>query len=158
MTIPGPMLQQINDHAEAVYPEECCGVVFARVEAPDALTRVRRCRNAQDDFHALDPDTFPRTALTAYFIDPKDLLAIEKETRDRGEFVRVIYHSHPDAEAYFSEEDQRRAISHGEPLFPDVQYLVVSVKLKKAQQIRMFAWDAKKRTFLKIEQIAENSR
>ena len=151
MTIPGQMLRQINDHAEAVYPEECCGVVFAHLAAPDTLTRVRRCRNAQGDFHALDPQAFPRTARTAYFIDPPDLLAIEKETRDRGEFVRVVYHSHPDAEAYFSEEDQRRARSHGEPVFPGVQYLVISVKLKKAEQIRMFEWDTKSRTFIGTE-------
>ena len=41
--------------------------------------------------------------------------------------VVVIYHSHPDVGAYFSDEDQDKALFLGEPIFP-VSYLVVDVR------------------------------
>ena len=151
MTIPGHMFRAICGQAEATYPDECCGVVFARVDAPGKLTRVRPCRNAQDELHALDPEVFPRTARDAYFVDPGDLLAIARETRERNEVVRVIYHSHPDADAYFSEEDQRRAISNGEPVFPEVQYLVVSVRRGTFDRARLFEWNPKNGAFGAVE-------
>jgi len=157
MNIPYEMIQEIRSHSEATYPEECCGVVFARPGSEGELTRVRPCRNAQNDIHALEPAAFPRTARTAYTIDARDLLAIEKEKRARNEIVRIIFHSHPDAEAYFSEEDQRCALFAGEPLFPDVRYLVVSVKRGGAGEIRQFEWNAENRAFEVIDWITINS-
>jgi proteasome lid subunit RPN8/RPN11 len=142
MNIPKHLFSEIGEHSESAYPEECCGVVLAKNNSPDQLIRVHRCSNAQDQFHELDPIRFPRTNRNAYFIDPKDLLAIERECREREERVRVIYHSHPDAGAYFSEEDQRCAVVDGEPLHSGVDYLVVSVRDKNAGASALFEWNA----------------
>ena len=148
MNISKHFLSEICEHAESVYPEESCGVVFAKNVLPDELTRVRRCTNAQDQFHELDPIQFPRTNRNAYFIDPKDLLSIERECRDNDERVRLIYHSHPDAGAYFSEEDQRCAVIDGEPLHSGVDYLVVSVRDKNAGESALFEWDREARHYV----------
>jgi proteasome lid subunit RPN8/RPN11 len=147
MNIPDDMMEEIREHAEAAYPEECCGVVTASADAPDELARVRRCKNSQDQFHKLDPHTFPRTNRNAYFMDPKDLLAIERECRERDERVRIIYHSHPDAGAYFSEEDRRCAVVDGAPLHPAVDYLVVSVRDGKAGESELFMWNSAAKCF-----------
>ncbi len=147
MTIPENMMHEIREHAEVVYPEECCGLVLGKTGSPGELTRVRRCKNAQDQFHKLDPHTFPRTNRNAYFIAPKDLLAVERECREQKERVRVIYHSHPDVGAYFSDEDQRCAVVDGEPLHPEVDYLVVSVKDGKAGESVWFEWDSASKSF-----------
>ena len=140
MKLPTNIRNSITDHAEQAYPEECCGVIFSRPDQSDSLIRVRRCTNAQDTFHAMDPAGFPRTNRNAYFVDPKDLLDIERECLTRNEQVRLIYHSHPDAGAYFSDEDQHQAIVNDQPLHPGVGYLVVSVKDGHAGEMKLFEW------------------
>ena len=145
--IPISMLGPIIAQAEQEYPHECCGMIFG-ARAKGALTRVRPCANVQDKYHALDPKNFPRTATAAYFIDPKELLAIQKEMRENGEEMRVIYHSHINAGAYFSEEDKRVALCEGEPAYPGVAYLVLSVLQGKVQDGNLYDWNPAKKDFL----------
>jgi len=97
-------------HAQAVeeYPFESCGVILAR----GSERRLLRCRNAQNELHARDPVRYTRDARTAYYIDPKDLLRIGELER-QGFDVAVIYHSHVDAGAYFSETRNMRDILLG---------------------------------------------
>lgn len=147
MTIPPDILEDIYRHGRETHPDECCGVVFADKNDPERLTRSRRCENAQNTFHALDPERFPRTARTAYLIDPKDLFDIDRHSRRSGEFLRVIYHSHCDTGAYFSEEDVSQAMSDGAPLYPGVAYLVMSVIDHEVKGHEIFVWDDAKRGF-----------
>jgi len=98
-------LDAIRKHAEADYPAEACGVLLVRPGAVEER-RLRACRNIQDELHAKDPGRFPRTARTAYYIAHEDLLDIGRREGEGFE-VRVIYHSHVDAGAYFSETDRR---------------------------------------------------
>ena len=145
--IPKDMLEQVYAHAIEEYPAECCGMVFGS-KNENALTRVRTCVNAQDKYHALDPETFPRKAKTAYFIEPIELLAIEKELSANEERVAVIYHSHIDVDAYFSEEDVRRAVSDGDPIYPGTAYLVLSVVDGKIATEKTFYWDPEQKSFV----------
>ena len=39
----------------------------------------------------------------------------------------MIYHSHIDAGAYFSETDRRNALIDGQPAYPEATYVVVAV-------------------------------
>lgn len=148
LKIPEAFLQKISEQAECDYPSETCGMIFAPLGQPHQLRTLRPCRNVQDEYHAKDPVTFPRTSRTAYFMDPRELLAIQKETRSAGEIVRIIYHSHIDAGAYFSEEDTRIALCEGEPAYPGVDYLVVSVIQGRSQDIRLFSWSERERKFV----------
>ena len=62
--------------------------------------------------------------------------------------IAVIYHSHPDAEAFFSAEDERLALDDlGQPLYPEAFYLVVPVRQGKAGEARFFCWSAARRKF-----------
>lgn len=137
-SIPASVWEVIFAHAEESFPAECCGMVLG---AGNSVTRARRCTNAQNKYHQLDPVNFPRDERKAYFIEPTELLAMEKEMRANGERIVAIYHSHPDAEAYFSREDQAQAIANGEPLYPGAFYLVLSVREGVVKGSKCFAWD-----------------
>ena len=137
-------MKTILDQAEKEYPKECCGVILRATPNGD---RLRPCRNAQDDYHAKDPENFLRTAKTAFWIDPKELLILHKEMRERRESIAVIYHSHPDAGAYFSGEDKKMALFEGKPVYPGVKHLVISVKSGKADDFSLYYWDEKRGEF-----------
>ena len=94
-----------------------------------------------------DPERHPRDARTAYFIDPKDLLAIGRR-EGQGYGVDVIYHSHIDAGAYFSATDKQNALMNGEPFYPAATYVVVSVMEGKVADIRAFVWTPAARDFV----------
>ena len=149
VSIPSEFLQRIFIQAEKDYPNETCGIPTGPKTEKQKLTRIYPCRNLQDEYHLQDPISFPRTARTAYFIDPRDLLRIQKEAREKNCEMRVIYHSHVDAGAYFSEEDERIALSEGRPAYPGVSYVVVSVKEGKTKEAALFDWDEKGRSFIK---------
>src|SRR5690348_4815323 len=126
----------IRDQAAAEYPHESCGVILAR----GTERRLLRCRNAQNALHARDPQRYPRDARTAYYIDPKDLLRIGDLERE-GFGVAVIYHSHVDAGAYFSETDRRQALVGGEPAYPAAVYVVTSVVEGRVEAMAAFRWN-----------------
>lgn len=139
-------LRQIRDQAVSQYPRESCGVIVARV----GERRLVACRNVQDDLHRRDPERYPRDARTAYYIDPADLLKIGRLESD-GFGVAVIYHSHVDAGAYFSETDRRQALVGGEPAYPEATYVVTSVMEGRADAIAAFRWDASAKDFLAVD-------
>lgn len=148
MNIPEPLLKTIFAQVEKEYPHESCGMIMSPVASPDELARLRPCQNAQNKYHGLDPENFPRTSKTAYFIDPKELLAIQRELRENRETIRIIYHSHIDAESYFSDEDKRIALSEGQPAYPGVDYLVVSVYGGRIKDYHLYHWDAERKDFV----------
>jgi [CysO sulfur-carrier protein]-S-L-cysteine hydrolase len=142
-------LSAIRKQAEAEYPAECCGVVLVR-ENPPGRT-VMACRNIQDEKHAEDPVRFPRDARHAYYMDPRDIQAFTRREVE-GWRVEVIYHSHVDVGAYFSETDRRNALVDGEPAYPDAIYVVVAVRDGAAGEANAFRWDPAARDFVALSQ------
>ena len=139
-------LDGIRSHAAEEYPYESCGVILTR----GSERRLIRCRNAQNELHAKDPLRYPRDARTAYYIDPQDLLAIGRLEHD-GFDVAVIYHSHVDAGAYFSETDRQQAMFGGEPTYPRATYIVTSVVAGRVAAVAGFRWDGVRRDFVPVE-------
>ncbi|WP_087695195.1 molybdopterin-synthase adenylyltransferase MoeB [Pseudomonas sp. PE-S1G-1] len=127
-------LEQIYAHADRSYPEECCGFVFADGS-------VYLGSNIQNELHRKNPEMYPRSAANGYTFSVADTLMMNKAFRGDNPVV-VIYHSHPDVGAYFSDEDQDKALFMGEPIYP-VSYLVVDVRQGKTQGSKLFAWDGK---------------
>ncbi len=140
-------LAEIRRHAEADYPSECCGVILTR-GANERL--LMRCRNLQDTLHRDDPIKHPRDSRTAYYIDPADLLRVMRREGE-GYRVEVIYHSHCDAGAYFSETDKRDALFGGDPVYPEATYVVVSVREGRVAAGGAFRWIAERRDFQPVE-------
>jgi molybdopterin/thiamine biosynthesis adenylyltransferase/rhodanese-related sulfurtransferase/proteasome lid subunit RPN8/RPN11 len=127
-------LKQIYAHADRSYPEECCGFVFADGS-------VYLGSNIQNELHSKNPEMYSRSAANGYTFSVADTLMMNKAFRSDNPVV-VIYHSHPDVGAYFSDEDQDKALFMGEPIYP-VSYLVVDVRQGKTQGSKLFAWDGK---------------
>ncbi len=141
------VLDQIYAHAREGYPEEVCGLVLAThpklragAEGPLENAEVRRCENRQNALHAEDPQHFPRDARTAYNLGAKDLFFLDKSLRSPRP-VQIIYHSHVDVGAYFSDEDCRAAAPDGELLYP-VDFLVVDVTKDGARGAKLFRFEA----------------
>lgn len=130
------LLEAIYQHAAAGYPEEVCGLVFGpRGADPDEALR---CDNRQNQLHASDPARHPRTAATAYALGLDDIARLDRSLAGERP-CRVIYHSHVDVGAYFSDEDKRMAAPPGwGPLYPEVDYLVVDVRRGQALGARQF--------------------
>lgn len=144
-------LEAIQGHARTGYPAECCGVLLVRPGAPGGVDerRLLACRNIQDELHARDSGRFPRTARTAYYIAHEDLLEIGRREGEGFE-VRVIYHSHVDAGAYFSETDRRNAMIDGVPAYPQATYVVVALAEGRVADTRAHRFSAETREFVEI--------
>ncbi len=139
-------LDDIYRHAVEEYPFECCGIVIG--EAPHNDQDILfRCTNIQNKLHEKDPETFVRDARTAYNIDPMELMKILKEVELKQLSIKLFYHSHPEHDAYFSEEDSRMALFDGEPNYPEAGYLVVSVYDKKIRDQALFNWNPETKNF-----------
>jgi [CysO sulfur-carrier protein]-S-L-cysteine hydrolase len=140
-------LDEIHRHAVEEYPYECCGIVVGDPDHNDDNV-VHRCENIQNKLHEKDPENFTRDARTAYNISALVLQKLLSEASSKGKVFKVLYHSHPEHDAYFSEEDTRMALFDGElPIYPETKYLVISVYDKKIRHQALFGWDPETKTF-----------
>lgn len=98
-------------HAEAAYPNECVGAMLGTA-AEDA-----KCVTL-----AMPLENSAEGSQTAFYqLSSDSLLAADKAARQLGLDMIGIYHSHPDADAYFSETD----LKHSCPWY---SFVVLSVK------------------------------
>ena len=137
LSIPSQAMDLIKAHAEQSYPSECCGFIKGPLESPAALTEVMQEQNLADKYHALDPESFPRTSQTYFKLDELRAQRAFEEAQKTGQAIKVIYHSHCDAGAYFSEEDANTFAAHNTLMWP-CAFLVVSVIQGKAQDYKLW--------------------
>jgi proteasome lid subunit RPN8/RPN11 len=106
----------LRAHGEETYPHECCGVLLGQMEGDTRIvTSTARAGNTRTD-----------SAHNRYNIDPKDLIRIQREGRDRGEDIVGFYHSHPNHPAQWSKTDFAEAHWFG------CSYVITSVEKGKA--------------------------
>lgn len=141
------ILDRIVADAVTHYPNESCGMLVGE-KGQDSVAEFLPCKNSYDEMHVRYPESYPRTAKTAYLIDPKEQQKIFDEAEKMGREVKAIYHSHTDHDAYFSEEDRLVAAPWGEPSYPGICYLVVSIWNGKLKEINEYCWDSQKTDFL----------
>ena len=90
---------EIRRHGEETYPYECCGVLLGQMDGETrAVSSIARCQNTRVDS--------PRNR---YNIDPKELVRIQRQARERDEDIIGFYHSHPDHPAQWSKTDLEEA-------------------------------------------------
>ena len=70
--------------------------------------------------------------------------------------VTIIYHSHVDVGAYFSETDRRMAMMgqdprRHDPLYPEVTHVVMAVTRDRVEQVNAFRWNPTTRDFPPVE-------
>jgi proteasome lid subunit RPN8/RPN11 len=137
----------ISKQAVAGYPSECCGIVTGNATSQ----RVHACRNRQDELHAKDPETHPRTSREAYDIDRNEMERIFADAAAKGEQIVCFYHSHIDCGAYFSQMDKEVLTVFGEPELPEAVHVVVSVQDRQMKEIKGYRWNGVKQDFETIE-------
>ncbi|MEL4895555.1 M67 family metallopeptidase [Crocosphaera sp. Alani8] len=144
-------LQQIENHAERTYPEECCGLLLGIFEA--SYQRVIEVRETDNDWTPTmseDLDNLgssgnqPLSKKNRFSIAPSVLLQVQKEMRDRELNIIGIYHSHPDHPAIPSEFDREIAWS-------DYSYVIASLRQGKVSEIK--SWTLKENRQFKPEKI-----
>jgi proteasome lid subunit RPN8/RPN11 len=90
---------EIRRHGEETYPHECCGVLLGQMDdGARTVTSTARCGNTRTD-----------SPQNRYHIDPKELVRIQRQARDRNEDIIGFYHSHPDHPAQWSKTDLEEA-------------------------------------------------
>ncbi|MBX3247396.1 MAG: Mov34/MPN/PAD-1 family protein [Myxococcales bacterium] len=121
------VLADVEAHALAEYPSECCGFLFGPEGEAALLDEGKREVNEADKYHRLDPETFPRTSRTYFKIHELRAARTLDEAATAGRPLKVIYHSHCDAGAYFSAEDAATFAQGGALTWP-CAFLVVAVE------------------------------
>jgi proteasome lid subunit RPN8/RPN11 len=114
---------EIRRHGEETYPHECCGVLLGAIN--DDMREVRatvRCGNTRVD----SPEN-------RYNIDPRELVRVQREARERDLDIVGFYHSHPDHPAHWSPTDFQEAHWIG------CSYVITSVEQGKAAVTNSFA-------------------
>ncbi len=109
--------EAIRAHGEETYPHECCGILLGSFgdDGSRTVTSTARCGNTRTD-----------SAHNRYNIDPKELVRIQREGREREEDIVGFYHSHPDHPARWSQTDFEEAHWIG------CSYVITSVEKGKA--------------------------
>ena len=144
--VPRDILVSAFEESRKAFPAECCGWMAGADDA--AVDSIRPCANQQDKGN--HPIASQRGAETAYVIEGDDLLALNNSF-DGDVPARIIYHSHPNGQAYLSETDRTVATSPwgDEPAFP-VQQLVVGINDDKVVEAALFAWSDDEDGFVEI--------
>lgn len=99
LTIRKSEYDSLRRHGEETYPYECCGALLGRFNGGDRIVEeVVRCGNTRAD----RPED-------RYNIDPKELIALERQATRRDMGIVGFYHSHPDHPARWSATDLAEA-------------------------------------------------
>lgn len=110
-------VHEIIDHAKREFPYEACGIIAG--DKDKKITKVYGMTNTDKSSQS-------------FFMDPKEQFQAMKHIRRHGLTMIAIYHSHPETEAFPSSHDVELA------LYPDVSYIIASLKNKDNPNIRSF--------------------
>ena len=114
--------EALRQHAEHVYPDECCGVLLGKLVTGETHVHgIVPCHNIRvSDAHK------------QFEIDPAELARVQREARESGMEIVGFYHSHPDHPALPSPTDLEHAHWIG------CSYVITSVNQGKANETRSF--------------------
>jgi [CysO sulfur-carrier protein]-S-L-cysteine hydrolase len=133
--------------------EEACGYLRGPMGNAPLVDEHVAMVNVANKLHAVDPETYFRTARTYFAFNEKKFDDAFHASRAAGTPIKVLYHSHLDAGAYFSPTD-KAVMSMGEPpaeeggaieLGPGpnwpMAFLVTSVRKGAVDDQKLFVWD-----------------
>lgn len=110
------LFEQILKQCKKEFPNEACGILAGKEGRVEKV------------YEMTNTDKSPST----YFMDAKEQFRVMKEIRNLGLEMVGIYHSHVASAAYPSAHDVELA------LYPEVSYVIVSIKDKDNPSIRSF--------------------
>jgi proteasome lid subunit RPN8/RPN11 len=150
LTIARSVLRQVDEEARRAYvrDEESCGFLVGPSDDGRRVDGIVPMVNRANMLHKLDPEQYPRTGRMYFDIDSMKFDAALRRGEAERRPVKVLYHSHLDAGAYFSATDAEVA-KMGEEQPPwDLAYLVTSVRAGEVDDRKLFVWDPAERTFI----------
>ena len=170
--VPRAVLEAIEAHAREAYAqglerdgahegEEACGTIDGPKDDALLADRATRVTNLANRYHAMAPDDYPRTGRTYFLIDPLKFSRVVRDGEQSGRPVKVLYHSHLDCGAYFSETDAATALAGGEAPAYDLAFLVVSVRGDgrgggaHVDDRKLFVWQPTSKAFVEAPLVVE---
>ncbi len=145
VAIPPALLARIYELARAAFPAECCGYLTGA----DAVDTLVPCRNALEDGSIDAGQLLPdRGADRGFVIAGRELFELARSF-DTDRPARIVYHSHTNGRAYFSDTDRAMALGGDRPAYP-VQHLVVALTADGVTEAAQFAWSDDARDFVEI--------
>jgi proteasome lid subunit RPN8/RPN11 len=162
LVIARAVIDAIEADAKAAYDrdEEACGYLRGPAGEPLVCDEHVSMPNTANKLHAIDPERYFRKAREFFSFNEKKFDDAVTVSALEGRPIKVLYHSHLDAGAYFSPTDAA-VMSMGDP--PEYEggpikmgpgpgyplaFLVTSVQKGVIDEHRLFVWDAKEGAFV----------
>jgi proteasome lid subunit RPN8/RPN11 len=125
-------LQIIYSHAEAIYPEECCGILIGTLKhhTDKVVIEVIPTINTWET----SSDEISRTKHSRYIIPSQEIFHAQKRAENLQLEIIGFFHSHPDTVAIPSECDREQA-------WEIYSYPIISVIQGKAESIASWTLD-----------------
>jgi len=150
LSVPRAVLDRVDEEACRAYAadEESCGFLVGPAGDARAIDGIVPMVNRANKLHALDPEAYPRTGRMYFDIDSMKFDSAIRKGEADGRPVKVLYHSHLDVGAYFSDTDASVAkMGQDEPPW-DLCYLVTSVRQGTVDDRKLFVWDPQALAFV----------
>jgi proteasome lid subunit RPN8/RPN11 len=125
----------IREHANRVYPEECAGALFSKLDSDERVII---------ESMELDNSDNEENRKRNFEISPADYMKAEKYADENNMVLAGIYHSHPDNPAVPSQKDLMKAM----PVF---SYVIISVK--NGEQAELRSWIINKQGLFEEETV-----
>jgi proteasome lid subunit RPN8/RPN11 len=150
ITLTREIAERVDAEARAAFErdEESCGLLLGPADQPLFVDAIVPMENRANKLHKLDPETYPRTGRMYFDIDPLKFERSVREGEGSGRPVKVLYHSHLDVGAYFSDTDAQAATAGGDAPSYDLAYLVTSVRGGVVDDRKLFVWDTERKSFV----------
>ena len=147
------VIERVDAEARAGFArdEESCGLLVGPSDDPLLVDEVVPMHNRANALHHLDPEAYPRTGRQYFDLDPLKFERAVRAGEANGRPVKVLYHSHLDVGAYFSETDAAAATMGGDAPAYDLAYLVTSVRAGVVDDRKLFVWDPAARAFVEAK-------
>jgi proteasome lid subunit RPN8/RPN11 len=153
LVIRADVIARVDEEAKAAYAhnEESCGLLMGPANDALVVDEIMPMVNRAKALHALDPETYSRPPSKYFDIDPLKFERAVREQSKAGRPVKVLYHSHVDAGAYFSPTDAEATTAGGDRPTYDLAYLVTSVCNGEIRDRKLFVWSAEKSAFVEAD-------
>lgn len=129
----------IRHAVKQAYPKEACGALIGRMKpcVDEDVPVVTECK-------VMENHTTGKEVHSYFRMDPLEIYRLELQTEKEGKRIIGFYHSHPDAPAELSEEDE-------EYFIPDMIQIILSLDHSRIWETRAFLGKLPEGEIMEIE-------